>query len=346
MWSAGLTGLCAKTTVAFNRTDRSKMTSVSVIGAGAWGTALALVAHRAGRQVTLIAQDANEARDLLENRTSPRLPEAPIPPEIVITHGFDAAATANITLVAVPAQVMRVVTTELATRLQEKTYLVICAKGIELDTGLLMSEIVEETLEGHSLSVLSGPTFARDVATGHPAAACIAHAEITTARWLASSLSSPTFRLHPTSDVVGVEIAGSLKNVIAIAAGIVTAKGYGESARAALVTRGLHELSRLGLAMGGQAETFAGLSGVGDLVLCCTSQTSRNMALGYQLGAGLPVDSHLLTEGSYTAKAVLGLCDQLDLELPICEAVNKILEDRSMLDTEVDIMFTRALKGD
>lgn len=323
------------------------MTSVSVIGAGAWGTALALAAHTAGRQVTLIAQDAKEASALLKGRVAPRLPGVKIPPEIEIAHGFNAAARANVTLLAVPAQVMRSVTTALASHLQDKTYLVICAKGIELETGLLMSEIVEETMEGHSISVLSGPTFAHDVGAGMPVAACIANQEITAARWLASSLGSREFRLYPTSDVVGIEVCGALKNVIAIAAGIATAKGVGESGRAALVTRGLAEMTRLGVAMGGVAETFSGLAGVGDLVLCCTSKTSRNMALGMQVvqqQGNWSKDT--LTEGAYTAKAVLSLSEQLDVELPICQAVERILTDPKTLDDEIEALLTRSLKSE
>ncbi len=320
------------------------MTSVSVIGAGAWGTALALASHRAGRQVTLIAQDEEEASSLLKARCAPRLPGITIPDEIHITHDFMAAASADITLLAVPAQVVRAVSMSLADYFQEKSYIVVCAKGIELETGLLMSEIVEETLEGHSVSILSGPTFAADVGAGRPAAACIAHQEITTARWLASSLSSREFRLYPSSDVVGVEISGALKNVIAIASGIATAKGVGESGRAALITRGLAEMTRLGIAMGGQAETFAGLSGVGDLALCCTSKTSRNMALGYRLGSDDHTPDDSLTEGAYTAKAVLALAEQLDVEIPISQAVSRILDDPRTIDTEIDGLLARSLK--
>lgn len=323
------------------------MTTVTIVGAGAWGTALALAINRSGPSVTLVAQDASEKNILTKNRECPRIPGVDIPEDIKIVSGLENAASADIILIAVPAQAVRSVTTELSSVLEADKYVVLCSKGIELESGLLMSEIVEETLEGHSISVLSGPTFAKDVANNRPCAASLANGEGTTAKWLASTLGSRLFRLYPTTDIVGVELTGALKNVIAIAAGIATARGYGESARAALVTRGVSEMVRLGQAMGAQHETFLGLSGLGDLVLCCTSDSSRNMALGVQIGLNKSKeDPTLLTEGAHTSKAVVTLAEEMDVDLPICQCVNRIIHEGADIDEEVQALLSRPLKNE
>ncbi len=333
--------------MAFTGVEKLTMTSVSIVGAGAWGTALALAINKAGPKVTLVAQDAQEASDLQKDRECFRLPGIKIPKEIDIAHSLQEAGRADIILMAVPAQVMREVTEKLASFLEGDKYIVLCSKGIELNSGLLMSEIVEETLEGHSISVLSGPTFAKDVAADKPCAASLANTELSTARWLASSLGSPHFRLYPTNDLVGVELTGALKNVIAIAAGIATARGYGESARAGLVTRGVAEMVRLGDAMGAQQETFLGLSGLGDLVLCCTSDSSRNMTLGLKVGQGTTLeDKTLLTEGAYTSQAVITLAEELDVDLPICTCVHRILHEGANIEDEVKQLLSRPMKSE
>lgn len=323
------------------------MTTVSIVGAGAWGTALGLALHRAGPHVTLIAQDALEKETLETHRMCPALPGIPLPQDIQITTHLEAAAAADIILIATPAQVVRSVTENLAASLEEGTYIVLCSKGIELGSGLLMSQVAEETLKGHAISVLSGPTFAKDVAANKPCAASLANSELSTARWLASSLGSPHFRLYPTSDLVGVELTGALKNVIAIAAGIVTAKGWGESARANLVTRGVAEMVRLGHAMGAKEETFLGFSGLGDLVLCCTSETSRNMALGIKIGRGdHEKEASLLTEGADTSQAVMTLAERLGVDLPVCACVNRILQGQEALDDAVEDLLTGPFKSE
>ena len=323
------------------------MTRVSIVGAGAWGVSLALAIENAGPEVTLIAQDAAEANLLQKNKECPRLKGVTIPSSITLTSDLKEATTSDIILIVVPAQVVREVTKKLSTLLTNDKYIVLCSKGIELQSGLLMSEIVEETLEGHSISVLSGPTFAKDVARHKPCAASLANTEASTAKWLCSTLGSPHFRLYPTTDLVGVELTGALKNVIAIAAGIATSRGYGESARAALVTRGVAEMVRLGTAMGARQETFLGLSGLGDLVLCCTSDTSRNMALGLQIGRGLPEErSPLLTEGAHTSKAVMTVAEDLNIELPICGCVHRILHEGADIDEEVKALLSRPLKSE
>lgn len=323
------------------------MTTVTIVGAGAWGTALALAIERSGPEVTLLAQNAEEEASLKKTQECARLPGIHLPDAIHIASGLERANDADIILIAVPAQAVRSVAEALASILNKAKYIVLCSKGIELDSGLLMSEVVEDVLEGHSISVLSGPTFALDVAKNLPCAASLANTESSTAKWLASTLGSPLFRLYPTTDVVGVELTGALKNVIAIAAGIATARGFGESARAALVTRGVAEMVRLGQEMGAQQETFLGLSGLGDLVLCCTSPASRNMSLGLQIGQNQDKkDLGLLTEGAYTSKAVVTLAEEMGVELPICQCVHRVLHLGGDIDDEVKNLLARPLKSE
>ncbi len=325
------------------------MTSVAVIGGGAWGTALALCAHRASNPTRLWmrSEDAvNQCRGAHENS---RLPGIELPKDLHITDSLEEALRANIIILATPAQTLRKMAQEIKSYDLKESYFIISSKGIEMETGLLMHEVAKETLPDQSISILSGPTFAREVGLGLPTAATLASEEISTARWLASSLSSPAFRLYPSDDIVGVEVAGALKNVLAIAAGICTARKLGESARASLITRGLSEITRLGLALGAGAETFLGLSGVGDIILSCTSSQSRNMSLGLRIGAQNIVTQDslqggTLTEGYFTAKAVMKRAEALSVELPICAAVNNVLHDQSPIEDEIESLLSRPLK--
>jgi len=326
------------------------MTTVSVVGAGIWGTALALVAHRAGKKTTLYSRDKENAVAMQASRVNAkRLPSVVLPDELLITSDLQAAAKADIILIASPAQTVREVTQEISKLLNEETYFVICSKGIEVSTLSSMSEVVSETLPGHHISVLSGPSFAQEVAEQKPTAATLAANEIENSRWLSSSLSSQYFRLYPSDDLVGVEIAGALKNVLAIASGICTAKGFGESARSALITRGVAEVTRLGIAKGASAETFLGLSGVGDMILSCTSTQSRNMALGYALGQGISLEQYqsegkTLTEGYFTSKTVLKLAEKYNIETPICSAIHDILHGNKAIDEVIEQLLSRPLK--
>ncbi|AIL13094.1 hypothetical protein IM40_05565 [Candidatus Paracaedimonas acanthamoebae] len=326
------------------------MTIVSVLGSGAWGTALALVSHRADNKTVLWTRDLQSAEHMEKYKENQRaLPGIVLPPDLTITSSLKEALKADIILLAVPAQTVRSLIEKIKPYISKNGYLVVCSKGIEIGTGLLMTEIIYELLPEISVSVLSGPTFARDVASGQPTAATLSTREIETSRWLASTLSSQNFRVYPSNDIIGVEVSGALKNVIAIAAGIATARGYGDSARASLITRGLAEITRLGMAKGAHPETFLGPSGVGDIVLTCTSTQSRNMSLGITIGhknivTEAMLKGCLLTEGVFTAKAAVDLASILEVELPICKGVNNILHRQSPIDSEITTLLSRPLK--
>lgn len=326
------------------------MTIVSVLGGGAWGTALALVSHRADNKTLLWTRDLQTAEHLAKDKENQRsLPGIALPTDLTITSSLEEALNADIILLAVPAQTVRNLLGQIKPYVSKNGYLVVCSKGIEIGTGLLMSEVIHESLPEISVSVLSGPTFARDVASGQPTAATLSAREIETSRWLASTLSSQNFRVYPSNDIIGVEVSGALKNVIAIAAGIATARGYGDSARASLITRGLAEITRLGMAKGAHPETFLGPSGVGDIILTCTSTQSRNMSLGITIGhknivTEAMLKGCLLTEGVFTAKAAVELASVLEVELPICRGVNNILHHQSPIDSEIITLLSRPLK--
>ena len=325
------------------------MTTVSVLGGGAWGTALAITAHRAGNQTTLWARNSSQVQEMIETRENSKyLPKVILPNDLNLTSSLQKAVQSNIILLACPAQNIRKFLESIKEDISLDAYLVICAKGIEIDSGKLMNEVVSEVLPHHCNAILSGPTFARDVAESRPTAATLATEEVTTARWLASSLSCPNFRLYPATDRIGISISGALKNVIAIAAGICMARHLGENARASLITRGLAEITRLGCAMGANMETFLGLSGVGDMVLTCNSSHSRNTAYGYEIGNSNNGDritsSHSLTEGVYTAKAAVQLAATKEIDLPITEAVYRILYHGSLIEDEINSVLSRPLK--
>lgn len=326
------------------------MTSVSVLGGGSWGTALALTCYKAGNATTLWVRDPQQAEKMLISQENKKyLPRVTLPTGITITHLIEQAVESHILLLACPAQTLRSFLERIKNMIPKDTYLIICSKGIEVETSKLLSEVITEILPNYCLGVLSGPTFARDIAEGQPTAATLATKEITTARWLASSLSCPTFRLYPSSDVMGVELGGALKNVIAIAAGISSARNLGESARASLITRGLAEITRLGLLMGAQLDTFMGLSGVGDIVLSCTSPQSRNMSFGLTIGkldCFIPTHQNMsiVTEGVFTAKAVQRLSVSRGVELPIAKSIYRIVHQGSLIEEEIKLLLSRPLK--
>ena len=261
-------------------------TSVSVIGAGAWGTALAGVAARAGREVTLYARDPASAAQIAATRKNPRLPDVLLDASVAVTADIARAARADIVLIATPAQHLREAVTALAPHLAKATPVIATAKGIERGTHKFMTEVIAEAAPDARPAILSGPSFAEDVARGLPTAVTLAAKDEALARALVQALGSSTFRPYHTTDVRGVEIGGAAKNVLAIAAGIAMGRKLGASAQAALTTRGFSELVRLGRACGARGETMAGLSGLGDLILTCSSPQSRNLALGIALGRG------------------------------------------------------------
>jgi glycerol-3-phosphate dehydrogenase (NAD(P)+) len=276
---------------------------VVVAGAGAFGTALALAARRAGRDVTLWARDPVQAEATRSSRENQRyLPGVTIPPEVAISAEPGVFRGADIILLAVPSQSTRALLQQLAAEIPAGVTLVACSKGIEHGTGLLQTGIIAELLPSARPAALSGPGFAEEIAAGLPTAVTIAASSIGLADQLCTALSSDAFRCYSSDDLVGVELGGAAKNVLAIACGIVAGLKLGESARAALIARGLAEMMRLGAALGGRPETFMGLSGLGDLVLTATSGQSRNMAFGVALGHGR-TPGELLGQGRRWSKA-------------------------------------------
>ena len=329
-----------------------KLETVSVIGGGAWGTALAQTASQNGMRVLLWAREDDVVADINSrhvNRTF--LPGVELDAAIRATGDVSEAAASDVILMVVPAQHMRGVAKALAPKLRDGQPFVICCKGIEQATGKLMGEVAEECVPQTSLAVLSGPSFAADVARGLPAALTLACRNEGVGRVLATALSSRQMRLYWSSDVLGAELGGSVKNVLAIAAGVVAGKGLGASAHAALVTRGFAELRRFAESYGARPETLMGLSGLGDLILTCGSPQSRNMSLGRALGEGQKLSDILagrtaVTEGVYTAAAVVKLAREKRVEMPIAEAVHAIIEGSVSVDDAISGLMTRPLKAE
>jgi len=329
-----------------------KLDSVGVIGGGAWGTALAQTLRLAGRDVLLWAREAETVDDINVrhvNRTF--LPGVALDPDLKATSNLASIAARDAILMVAPAQHVRAITRDLAGHVHAGQTLVLCAKGIEQATGKLMGEVVSETAPAMTQAVLSGPSFAADVARGLPAALTIACRDERLGRVLAERLGYRQFRLYWSSDITGVELGGALKNVLAIAAGIVDGKGLGASAHAGLVTRGFAEMRRLGEALGARPETMMGLSCLGDLVLTCGSAQSRNMSLGRALGQGETLDAVLgsrvsVAEGVYTAAAAVRLAREQKIEMPITEAVHAILEGRVTVDDAIAGIMSRPFKAE
>jgi glycerol-3-phosphate dehydrogenase (NAD(P)+) len=319
-----------------------------VIGAGAWGTALANVAARAGRTAVLKARDPASAARMAQTRESTHLPGLPIDDCIAVTGDLAALADADAILLAVPAQALREVATALATATKRGMPVISCAKGIERSTGAFMTEVIAACMPRAVPAVLSGPSFAADVMRGLPTAVTLAAADADVAATLASALGSATFRPYHTTDVRGVEIGGAAKNVLAIAAGIVAGRGLGASAGAALVTRGFAELMRFGRACGARPETLVGLSGLGDLVLTCSSLQSRNFALGAALGEGQRLEQaqSKLVEGVFTASALVKMASEKGIEMPIAGAVDAVLTGRLSIDAAIESLMTRPFKAE
>ena len=320
--------------------------SAAVIGAGAWGTALADVAARAGRKVTLYARDAAHAARIAAARENPRLPGTKLAAEIVITNELAAAACADIILVATPAQHLRAAVSHLAPRLRRDTPVVACAKGIEHGTRKFMTEIIAEAAPHTLPAILSGPSFADDVARGLPTAVTLAAKDETLASDLVRALGSATFRPYHATDVRGVEIGGAAKNVLAIAVGIAVGKNLGASAQAALTTRGFSELARFGRALGARAETLVGLSGLGDLILTCASPQSRNFALGLALGRAQPRPRDKLAEGEFTAPVLMELAASQDIDMPVSNAVADILRGAKTVDDAIEGLLARPFRAE
>lgn len=327
----------------------TRLEHFGVMGAGAWGTALALCLHQAGRKVSLHAREPEVAESLASGGGNPaylpgiELPAFAASAEPGILAGADAI------LAVVPAQFARTAFLHARDQVAAGTPVILCAKGIERETGRLMSEVLGETLPGAVPAVLSGPSFAADVARGLPTAVTLACQDPAMGKALVQAIGRPVFRPYWSSDPVGAEVGGAVKNVLAIACGMVEGLGLGRSAHAALMTRGFAEMKRLALAKGGQGETLSGLCGLGDLVLTCSSTQSRNMSFGKALGEGraardVLAERRAVTEGAATAPAIVTLAASLRVEMPICEAVAAILAGDLTVEAAMQALLARPFK--
>ena len=330
----------------------SRFKDIGVVGGGAWGTALAATAQRAGAKVTLWAREA-EVVEAINGRHENALflPGVSLHRSIAATGDLARIARADALLLVVPAQYVRATAQALAGVLPVDTPLVIAAKGVEMGSGAIMGEVLAETLPRNPFAVLSGPTFAIEVARGLPTAVTLAARDQALGSDLVAALGTQTFRPYLSDDPVGCEIGGAVKNVLAIACGIVSGRGLGDNARAALITRGLAEMVRLAVAKGGRPETLMGLSGLGDLVLTCTAMQSRNCSLGVALGQGRSLGDVLgerrsVAEGVASAAAVAELAVRLGLDMPIVSAVDAILHRGAAIDAAVSGLLARPFKAE
>lgn len=332
--------------------DLVKIDSVGIVGGGAWGTALAQSLHRSGREVLVWAREPEVVDSINAHHVNQRfLPGVALDPEIRATAALADVAACDAVLMVAPAQHVRDMSEQLEPHMRRGQTMVLCSKGIEQATGRLMGDVVAEVSPDVTWAVLSGPSFAADVARGLPTALTIACADDAIGATLAERLGNRRLRLYWTGDVIGVELGGALKNVLAIAAGIVEGRGLGASAHAALVTRGFAELRRFGEAMGARAETLTGLSGLGDLILTCGSPQSRNMSLGRALGQGQSVGQALsgraaVTEGVYTAVAVHRIAAEKGIDMPICKAVCDVVSGKLTVATAIGQLMQRPLKAE
>lgn len=323
--------------------------TIGVIGGGAWGTALAQSAAANGDPVILWAREGEVVRAINDQSNNPLfLPNIPLSRKIRATSQLDDLADCDAILVVAPAQHVRAI---LGSASIGFAPLVLCAKGIEAGSKKLMSEVAAEVYPGSPIAVLSGPTFAHEVAAGLPAAVTLACEDQALGESIATRLASPAFRPYLSKDVIGAEIGGAVKNVLAIACGVVEGKRLGQNARSALISRGFAEMTRFGLARGAEAETLAGLSGLGDLVLTCSSTSSRNFSLGKGLGEGrtgaeLLADRTTVAEGAHTAPVLREAAHDAGVEMPITEAVCALLEGKISVEAAVEALMARPLKNE
>jgi glycerol-3-phosphate dehydrogenase (NAD(P)+) len=328
------------------------MTKIGVIGAGAWGTALAQVAARAGGEVVLWARELEVVASIEADRENALfLPGVKLEPAITATGDMAGLAGADLWLAVPPAQYMRSTLAALKPHARDGLPVVLCSKGVEQGSLKLMTEVLAETLPGAAPAVLSGPSFAGEVSRGLPCAVTLACPDEALGMELAQALAGPAFRPYLADDMIGAEAGGAVKNVLAIACGVVEGRGLGRSAHAGVITRGFAELTRLAVALGAKAETVAGLCGLGDLVLTCSSPQSRNMSVGLALGAGKSLEEALagklsVAEGVASAPAVRELSARLGVETPICAAVAAILAGKVDIDTAIEGLLSRPLRAE
>jgi glycerol-3-phosphate dehydrogenase (NAD(P)+) len=323
----------------------SEACDIGVLGAGGWGTALAVQLANAGKSVTLWARDPHSVTRMRSAAENPRLPGIKLPKTLALTETFPGA---KILLLAVPMQHARATLTALP---PQNTPLILCCKGLEAGTLLLPPELVAALHPEMPVAMLTGPNFAHEIAAGLPAASVLAATNAELRGKLISALRTDTLRLYGSPDIIGAALGGAAKNVIAIAAGVVMGAGLGENARAALITRGIVEIARLAVALGGRAETVTGLSGMGDLLLTCTGASSRNFSLGFELGKGRLLPDILanrtsVTEGVSTAPALLARAQQTGVEMPITQVVTELLAGNMTIPQTVSSLMSRALKDE
>lgn len=320
---------------------------IAVVGSGAFGTALAAVVALTGRNsAILVGRNPSLIEDLRSERLHDAvLPGIPLPETLEFSAEADAIGNAGIVLFAMPSQAQADAARHYGPYLAKDAVVVTCAKGIERQTGALLTDMLERELPEHPVGVLSGPGFAADIARGLPTAMAIAAADMQVAERLAQAISGRTFRLYASADRIGVQLGGALKNVLAIACGIVEGRGIGDSARAALIARGLAEMSRFIVAKGGNADTARGLSGLGDLVLTATSHQSRNLRFGIALGRGEKVDPSRgeLVEGAFAAAVASRLAEELGVDMPITDAVSAIVDGKLGIAEAIEQLMTRPI---
>ena len=323
------------------------MAKISVLGAGSWGTALAFLLHNNGHQVLLWSALEEEVKMLQEKREhETKLPGVILPEEIEITTDLEGSLQdPDIAVLAVPSPFTRSTSHRMSPFVQDGQIIVNVAKGIEEHTLMTLSDIIEEEIPNATVSVLSGPSHAEEVGKGLPTTCVVSAKTRKTAEYLQGIFMSPVFRVYTTPDMLGVELGGALKNVIALAAGTADGLGYGDNTKAALITRGMAEIARLGMKMGAKAETFYGLSGIGDLIVTCASVHSRNRKAGYLMGKGYTMEEamaevKMVVEGVYSAKAAKELAEKYNVEMPIITEVNKVLfEGKSASEAVKDLML-------
>lgn len=329
-----------------------KIEKIGIIGGGAWGTALATVAARCGRDVLIWAREAEVVSAINEtHENTVFLKNIPLPEAVRATNVLADLSNRHALLAVTPAQVLGDIAAQLAPNLNPGTPFIICSKGIDQKSGMFMADVLRQAAPGLTPAILSGPSFASDVARSLPTAVTLACEDEALALQLAEALGHVTFRPYVSTDLLGAQIGGAVKNVIAIACGIAEGKGFGASARAALTTRGFAELQRFGAALGARPETIGGLSGLGDLILTCNSAQSRNMSLGIELGRGRTLEEILgernsVTEGVYTASALVERASELDLEMPIASAVHAITTGKEKVNDAIIGLMSRPIRSE
>lgn len=323
------------------------MAKISVLGAGSWGTALSLLLYNNGHEVMLWSALEDEVKMLSEKREhASKLPGVKLPQEMEITTDLEKCLVdPDVAVLAVPSPFTRRTAASMAPYVRQGQKIVNVAKGVEETTLMTLSEIIKEEIPQADVAVLSGPSHAEEVGRGLPTTCVVSADTKETAEYLQEIFMSPVFRVYTTPDTLGVELGGALKNVIALAAGTADGLGYGDNTKAALITRGIAEIARLGIKMGAKAETFCGLSGIGDLIVTCASVHSRNRKAGYLMGKGATMEEamaevKMVVEGVYSAKAAKGLAKKYQVEMPIIEEVNKVLfEGKAAAEAVRDLML-------